>query len=80
MRVFKLWGQLFNIREQQDAFEFTNVTDQIDEHLKVHYIRVVCDGVVEVYVRCLNYGVSLFNIRVQQDEFRTNLTDQVVNI
>ncbi|XP_038074652.1 ubiquitin carboxyl-terminal hydrolase 24-like isoform X2 [Patiria miniata] len=34
-RVFKLWGQPVNIREQQDAFEFfTNLTDQLDEFLK----------------------------------------------
>ena len=35
-KVFKLWGQPVNIREQQDAFEFfTNLTDQLDEYLKV---------------------------------------------
>lgn len=35
-RVFKLWGHPVNIREQQDAFEFfTNLTDQLDEFLKV---------------------------------------------
>ncbi|XP_022101626.1 ubiquitin carboxyl-terminal hydrolase 24-like isoform X2 [Acanthaster planci] len=34
-RVFKLWGQPVNIREQQDAFEFfTNLTDQMEEYLK----------------------------------------------
>ncbi|XP_071800380.1 ubiquitin carboxyl-terminal hydrolase 24-like isoform X2 [Asterias amurensis] len=34
-KVFKLWGQPVNIREQQDAFEFfTNLTDQLDEYLK----------------------------------------------
>ena len=30
-----------------------------------------------MYVRCLNYGRQLFNIREQQDEFFTNLTDLV---
>ena len=33
---FKLWGQPVNVREQQDAFEFfSNLTDQLDEFLKV---------------------------------------------
>ncbi|XP_071953763.1 ubiquitin carboxyl-terminal hydrolase 24-like [Antedon mediterranea] len=36
-RVFKLWGEPVNIREQQDAFEFfTDLTDQIDEFLKAN--------------------------------------------
>jgi len=34
-KVFRLWGQEINIREQQDAFDFfTAMTDQIDEYLK----------------------------------------------
>lgn len=34
-RTFKLWGEPVNVREQQDALEFfTNITDQLDEHLK----------------------------------------------
>jgi len=34
-KVFRLWGQEINIREQQDAFDFfTALTDQIDEYLK----------------------------------------------
>ncbi|XP_062568779.1 ubiquitin carboxyl-terminal hydrolase 24-like [Saccostrea cucullata] len=34
-KVFKLWGQTVNIREQQDAFDFFQaLIDQIDEHLK----------------------------------------------
>ncbi|XP_013409431.2 ubiquitin carboxyl-terminal hydrolase 24-like [Lingula anatina] len=34
-KVFKLWGQTVNIREQQDAFDFfTALIDQLDEHLK----------------------------------------------
>ena len=34
-KVFRLWGQEINIREQQDAFDFfTAITDQIDEYLK----------------------------------------------
>jgi len=34
-KVFRLWGQEINIREQQDAFDFfTSMTDQIDEYLK----------------------------------------------
>ena len=35
-KVFKLWGDLVNIREQQDAFDFFQaLIDQIDEQLKV---------------------------------------------
>lgn len=34
-KVFRLWGQEINVREQQDAFDFfTALTDQIDEYLK----------------------------------------------
>ncbi len=34
-KVFKLWGQQVNIREQQDALDFYQaVIDQIDEQLK----------------------------------------------
>ncbi|CAF0886485.1 unnamed protein product [Rotaria sordida] len=34
-KVFRLWGQEINVREQQDAFDFfTSMTDQIDEYLK----------------------------------------------
>ncbi|CAH1774066.1 unnamed protein product [Owenia fusiformis] len=34
-KLFKLWGQVVNVREQQDAFDFyTALTDQLDEHLK----------------------------------------------
>ena len=33
---FKLWGQPVNVREQQDAFDFfCNLTDQVNERLKV---------------------------------------------
>ena len=33
---FKLWGQPVNVREQQDAYDFfCNLTDQLDEQLKV---------------------------------------------
>ena len=35
-RTFKLWGQPVNVREQQDAYDFfCNLTDQVDERLKV---------------------------------------------
>lgn len=35
-KKFKLWGQPVNVREQQDAFDFfCNLTDQVDERLKV---------------------------------------------
>lgn len=35
-KVFKLWGQVVNIREQQDAFDFfTALMDQADEYTKV---------------------------------------------
>lgn len=35
-KTFRLWGQEINVREQQDSFEFfTDLTDQIDEYLKV---------------------------------------------
>lgn len=35
-KVFKLWGDPVNIREQQDAFDFFQaLIDQIDEQLKV---------------------------------------------
>ena len=34
--TFKLWGQPVNVREQQDAYDFfCNLTDQVDEQLKV---------------------------------------------
>ncbi|XP_063403289.1 ubiquitin carboxyl-terminal hydrolase 24-like [Mytilus trossulus] len=34
-KVFKLWGQVVNIREQQDAFDFfTALMDQADEYTK----------------------------------------------
>jgi len=40
-KTFKLWGQEVNIREQQDAFEFfTDLTDQVDEYLKVQVILI----------------------------------------
>lgn len=39
-KCFKLWGQPVNVREQQDAFEFfSNLTDQLDEFLKVSWSR-----------------------------------------
>ena len=35
-KTFKLWGQPVNVREQQDAHDFfCNLTDQVDEQLKV---------------------------------------------
>ena len=35
-RVFKLWGQGINIREQQDALDFYQaLIDQVDEQVKV---------------------------------------------
>ena len=40
-KKFKLWGQPVNVREQQDAFDFfCNLTDQVDERLKVGDDRV----------------------------------------
>ena len=43
-KKFKLWGQPVNVREQQDAFDFfCNLTDQVDEQLKVSDSRV-CAG------------------------------------
>lgn len=34
-KVFQLWGQSINIREQQDAFDFFQaLVDQVDEHMK----------------------------------------------
>jgi ubiquitin carboxyl-terminal hydrolase 9/24 len=34
-KVFKLWGQTVNIREQQDALDFFQaIVDQIDDQLK----------------------------------------------
>ena len=39
-KVFKLWGQSVNIREQQDALDFYQaIIDQVDEHLKVRTTR-----------------------------------------
>ena len=36
-KVFKLWGETVNIREQQDAFDFFQaLIDQVDEQLKVN--------------------------------------------
>ena len=44
-KKFKLWGQPVNVREQQDAFDFfCNLTDQVDEQLKVSDNRV-CAGI-----------------------------------
>lgn len=41
-KKFKLWGQPVNVREQQDAFDFfCNLTDQVDEQLKVSYTFVL---------------------------------------
>ncbi len=35
-KVFKLWGQGINIREQQDALDFYQaLIDQVDEQVKV---------------------------------------------
>ena len=35
-RVFKLWGQSINVREQQDALDFYQaLVDQCEEHIKV---------------------------------------------
>ena len=46
-KVFKLWGQTVNIREQQDAFDFFQaLIDQIDEHLKVREITL---GKLSIY-------------------------------
>lgn len=39
-KVFRLWGQVVNIREQQDAFDFfTALIDQGDEYTKVVLIQ-----------------------------------------
>ena len=36
-KVFKLWGQGINIREQQDALDFYQaLIDQVDEQVKVN--------------------------------------------
>ena len=51
-KKFKLWGQPVNVREQQDAFDFfCNLTDQVDEQLKVSkwYVHVPCT-IVELHV------------------------------
>ena len=43
--TFKLWGQPVNVREQQDAYDFfCNLTDQIDEKLKVLWDNPVLFG------------------------------------
>jgi len=35
-KVFRLWGQTVNIRDQQDALDFYQaIIDQMDEQLKV---------------------------------------------
>ncbi len=40
-KKFKLWGQPVNVREQQDAFDFfCNLTDQVDEQLKVSRLKI----------------------------------------
>ena len=37
-KVFKLWGQGINIREQQDALDFYQaLIDQVDEQVKVNF-------------------------------------------
>ena len=57
-KVFKLWGQPVNIREQQDAFEFfTNLTDQLDEHLKV--ITVLCKSKRQSFNLWTQVGVPI---------------------
>ena len=44
-KTFKLWGQPVNVREQQDAYDFfCNLTDQINEQLKVRDIAPFPDG------------------------------------
>ena len=44
-KKFKLWGEPVNVREQQDAFDFfCNLTDQVDEQLKVTLLPVVYLG------------------------------------
>ena len=40
-KVFKLWGQGINIREQQDALDFYQaLIDQVDEQVKVNSLVV----------------------------------------
>ena len=40
-KVFKLWGESINIREQQDAFDFLQaLIDQIDEQIKVSILYI----------------------------------------
>ena len=40
--TFKLWGQPVNVREQQDAYDFfCNLTDQVDEQLKVCMTHII---------------------------------------
>ena len=52
-KVFKLWGQTVNIREQQDAFDFFQaLIDQIDEHLKVREITLGKLSIYQMYQRC----------------------------
>ncbi len=54
-KKFKLWGQPVNVREQQDAFDFfCNLTDQVDEQLKVSLSKlsyfIYCYSCVHCYV------------------------------
>lgn len=60
-KKFKLWGQPVNVREQQDAFDFfCNLTDQVDEQLKVSDSRV-CAGtkVGTLRVSCIHMYMYL---------------------
>ena len=44
-KVFKLWGQGINIREQQDALDFYQaLIDQVDEQVKVGLFARVAHG------------------------------------
>ena len=46
--TFKLWGQPVNVREQQDAYDFfCNLTDQVDEQLKVLCVCTSVYGTVD---------------------------------
>lgn len=41
-RVFRLWGQSINVREQQDALDFFQaLIDQLDEQITVSYKIII---------------------------------------
>ena len=72
-KVFKLWGQTVNIREQQDAFDFFQaLIDQIDEHLKVREITLGKLSIYKMYQRCTVVVCTLCSSYIDQKDEHLN--------